>query len=144
MLLKYSILQSIMSLLIKNASDARETKYCNTIRMVVEYRGHATNAEILSDVRRVFPSISATTIHRATARLAVRGELGHAPSDSKGAMRYDTNLTAHDHFMCVRCGKLLDIDVANDVIPIIERQLEPCEVVGNITVSGLCGCCLTS
>ncbi|NCU37578.1 hypothetical protein EOL96_00740 [Candidatus Saccharibacteria bacterium] len=119
----------------------RETKYCNTIRMVVEYRGHATNAEVHADVCRIFPNVSATTVHRATARLASRGELGVAPADAQGAMRYDANLEPHDHFMCVRCGLLRDITIAQDVLPLITQKLEGCEISGNITISGICRKC---
>lgn len=119
----------------------RETKYCNTIRMVLERKGHATNADILTDVRRIFPKVTATTIHRATARLASRGELQLAPPDNQGAMRYDVTVVPHDHFVCVRCDMLRDLDIASEVIPILKSRLGGCEITGNITVSGVCQGC---
>lgn len=120
---------------------SRETKYCNTIRMVMKYLGHATNAEILHDVQRIFPGVSATTIHRATARLASRGELQTAPPDKQGAMRYDITVKPHDHFVCVRCDMVRDIDIADEVIPIIESRLGGCGIAGNITIAGVCQAC---
>lgn len=119
----------------------RETKYCNTIRQIMARRGHATNAEILSEVQQTFPTVSSTTIHRATARLASRGELAVAPADAQGAMRYDANLEAHDHFMCERCGTLRDVTIAEKIIPAVEAELDGCSISGRITIMGTCKLC---
>lgn len=119
----------------------RETKYCNTIRQIMTKRGHATNAEILNDIQQTFPTVSSTTIHRATARLASRGELAVAPADTQGAMRYDANLEAHDHFMCDRCGTLRDVTIAEAIIPAVEAELDGCSISGRITIQGICKHC---
>lgn len=122
-------------------SHSRDTKYCQAIAQYMLRAGHATNAMILSELRKDFPSLSATTVHRATARLASRGELGIAPADPNGSMRYDGNLANHDHFMCSSCGRLRDVQVANEIRPLIESQLDGCKISGQITVSGICKKC---
>lgn len=121
----------------------RQTKYCMQIEEIVKNLGHASNAQILTELHKVYPEVSATTVHRATARLAARGELGVGPADLGGAMRYDANLVPHDHFLCVHCGLLRDVDIANHVAPLLEQAIEGCNVSGRITISGTCKACTT-
>ena len=119
----------------------RESKYCDGIRQSVEKLGHATNVMILEEMRKSFPNISATTVHRATARLAARGELLAAPADTHGAMRYEAVKPAHDHFMCVVCGRVQDIDIVDEIVEIIQGKLDNCYPSGRVVISGTCGYC---
>lgn len=119
----------------------RQTKYCQAIAEVMQRCGHATNAELLAELRREFPDLSATTVHRATARLAERGELALAPPAQSGAMRYDTNTIAHDHFSCTECGLLVDADIADEVSDLLAGSIKGCRMSGRIVVSGVCKQC---
>jgi Fe2+ or Zn2+ uptake regulation protein len=121
----------------------RQTKYCVQIEEIIKRLGHASNAQILIELNKIYPGVSTTTVHRATARLAARGELGVGPVDLGGAMRYDANVTPHDHFLCVRCGLLRDADIARHVAPLLEDTIEGCRVSGRITISGTCKACNT-
>ena len=120
---------------------SRQTKYCTEIEEIVKRLGHASNAQILAALHISYPDVSATTVHRATARLAGRGELGIAPVDSGGAMRYDANTVPHDHFLCEHCGLLRDVDIASHIGPLLEDAIEGCRVSGRITISGTCKTC---
>lgn len=122
-------------------SQGRESRYCDIVRVSLVRLGHATNAMLLREVRKTYPRVSATTIHRVTARLAARGELMPSPANLQGAMRYETNKAAHDHFMCTVCGKLHDIDIANEVTKLFEEKLLDCRPSGRVVVSGTCGTC---
>lgn len=119
----------------------RESKYCDAIRSTVAHFGHATNAQILAKLQEQYPDLSATTVHRATARLASRGEIGVAPADTQGAMRYDSLAEPHDHFMCSSCGNLRNVDVVEEVASVVEEKLDGCEISGRITISGVCKMC---
>jgi hypothetical protein len=48
------------------AIPQRQTKYCQAIENVLAECGHATNAELLIELQKSFPDVSATTVHRAT------------------------------------------------------------------------------
>jgi len=119
----------------------RQTKYCQAIEEIMNSLGHATNADILAELRKTYPTVSATTVHRATARLAARGALGLAPASNDGCMRYDTNPGPHDHFECVSCGILRDTDVKDKVVPILESSIGDCHISGRLTISGTCKQC---
>ncbi len=123
--------------------QTRQTKYCTQIERIIAEFGHASNAEILAELHQTFPDVSATTVHRATARLASRGEISLAPADPTGAMRYDSNTTPHDHFMCTHCGLLRDVDIADKVRPLLMAEIDGCDISSRITVSGTCKTCTT-
>lgn len=122
----------------------RQTKYCLAIEQALGVLGHATNAELLAGLRETFPGLSATTVHRATARLASRGTIAIAPPSRDGAMRYDANTSHHDHFQCSSCGMLRDTDIKDKVIPLLEASIHGCSISGRLTISGTCKKCIRS
>ena len=125
----------------KTQSQVRQSKYCTAILAEITRLGHATNAELLSAMRHYYPNVSATTVHRATTRLASRGEIGFAPSDTSGAMRYDAQVTPHDHFQCTQCGRLRDIDIVEHIRPMLQAAASDCIPTGRLTISGSCKKC---
>ena len=126
------------------AVTPRQTKYCRAIESMLSTVGHATNAELLDELRKSYPDLSATTMHRATARLASRSEIALAPPASDGSMRYDTNTTPHDHFMCSSCGILRDTNIKDRITPILESSIGDCSISGRLTINGICKNCKES
>ena len=120
----------------------RQTKYCRDIVDLLHKRGHASNTELLTALRRKYPELSATTVHRATARLAAREQIALAPPDKGGAMRYDANVQLHDHFICQTCERVRDIDIAEKVIPEVNKALGACKVTGRLVIYGSCDSCI--
>lgn len=119
----------------------RQTKYCQALESLLAECGHATNAQLLARLREHYPELSATTVHRATARLAQRGVIATAPATIAGTMRYDTNRTPHDHFMCSACGMLRDTDVKDQLVSLLESSIADCHISGRLTISGKCTKC---
>lgn len=122
-------------------TSPRQSKYCLQIAAIINEIGHASNVQILQILQQRYPDVSATTVHRATARLASRGELGIAPNDLNGAMRYDANTQPHDHFLCASCGMLKDVDIADQVAKLLQQTIAGCGASGRITISGTCKQC---
>lgn len=122
---------------------SRETKYSKELLSAITLRSHATNAELLLDLKTMFPEVSATTIHRATARLLDRGKVREAP-DTHGAMRFDALVTAHDHFICNGCDGIRNLDIATTLLPTISEALGGCKITGRLVIYGTCEKCLTA
>lgn len=120
----------------------RQTKYCLAIRQELTVLGHATNARLLDNLRQTYPTLSATTVHRATARLASRGHIAIAPSARDGSAQYDVNTKPHDHFQCSECGLLKDTDIKDKIIPVLESSIGDCSISGQLTISGICKKCI--
>lgn len=125
----------------KPAIQARQSKYCDAILIELQHKGHASNAQLLDSLRSTYPGLSATTVHRATARLEERGEIALGPADKQGAMRYDANTTPHDHFVCSKCDTMRDADIAQEVSAILKDKIVGCGVAGNLTIHGICKEC---
>jgi Fe2+ or Zn2+ uptake regulation protein len=119
----------------------RQTKYCQAIESLLASLGHATNTRLLMELRKLYPDVSATTVHRATARLALQGKIAVAPAAKDGSMCYDTNVVPHDHFQCTSCGTLRDTDVKDSVASILESSLDDCRISGRLTIGGICKQC---
>jgi Fur family transcriptional regulator, peroxide stress response regulator len=119
----------------------RQSKYCQEIMRVMQGLKHATNAELHTSLKQKYPELSATTVHRATARLAERGNLCIAPPANDGSVRYDANIKPHDHFMCTKCGFVQDINIKDSIMPILESSIKECCLTGSLTIGGTCKSC---
>lgn len=122
-------------------ADRRTTKYVTEVKRVIQLRGHASNAEIVNDLRVKFPNISATTVHRVTGRLHEDEEIRKGPTMLDGSVRYDANVEKHDHFMCTMCGNVRDVEIPKTCLSIIKCNLDDCTISGPLTISGVCKNC---
>jgi Fur family transcriptional regulator, peroxide stress response regulator len=68
---------------------------------------HPSAADVYRRVRRRLPRVSLATVYRNLRMLAAEGFL-RARAHASG-MRFDGNTAAHDHFTCVRCGRIFDV-----------------------------------
>ena len=69
---------------------------------------HPTAEMIFTDIRESYPRISLGTVYRNLALLSELGEILHIPVE-EGADRYDGRMEPHSHFICRRCGAILDL-----------------------------------
>lgn len=123
-------------------TQKRTTKYVVAVKDYLAEVGHASNSEILEDLRQIYKDLSATTIHRITTRLLERGEIALAPVANDNSMRFDANINPHDHFKCTECGLLRDANIKNQIQPILEDSIGGgCSISGRLTIAGLCNKC---
>ena len=123
------------------SSDARQTKYTQAVIDCLNAGKHLSNNQLLERLRLTFPEISATTVHRITLRLSQRGVIGLAPATINGFLRYDANIKPHDHFVCLECDQIKDLDIKQNVMPYLKAELNDCDLKGRITISGVCRMC---
>jgi len=69
---------------------------------------HPTAVQVHEDVQRRLPGVSRMTVYRALAWLVRLGVVAkvHHPD---GVARFDPQTKRHDHIVCLRCGRLLDL-----------------------------------
>lgn len=120
----------------------RRSRYVSAVRQSLQYFGHATNAELTDDLRRSYPHLSDTTVHRITQRLLEDKEVQLVGHDETGAMIFDANTAAHDHFECSLCGQLYDISVPSSCRRDIRSTIGVCRLNGPLKVVGECKKCL--
>jgi len=75
---------------------------------------HPTAECVYNQVRRAIPRVSLGTVYRNLQLLVADGRL---KAWSRGrTTRYDADVNPHDHFVCLGCGLLLDIERAPEAI----------------------------
>ena len=80
---------------------------------------HMTADEIYQKARAEYPMLSPATVYRNMEQLVEAGLLTHL--DLGGlSTRYDTNLDDHHHFVCGKCGKVMDVYLKD-----IRYELDP-------------------
>lgn len=124
--------------------NPRQTKYAKAVLEVLQELKHATNLELLQEVQKMYPEVSATTIHRVSARLKERGVLSCAPKSSNGSERYDISPEPHHHFMCVSCSRICDVPETPEARAAIDQLKElsgECAIAGTLIMRGICKKC---
>ena len=72
-------------------------------------KDHPTADTVYENVRLVYPSISLGTVYRNLSLLSEIGEIRKLESFG-GSDRFDARTDPHCHFMCSKCGRVLDMD----------------------------------
>ena len=123
--------------------DLRLTKQREVVLQVIRIsEEHLTANEVFDKAKQLLPSISFATVYNSLRYLkeaSLIGEIGFG----NGASRFDSLTSRHDHAICTKCGKLVDmeIDLPNEVVHLATKfskfKVESIE----LTLRGLCPEC---
>jgi len=69
---------------------------------------HPTAEDIYLHVSQRFPSMSLATVYNTLEALKEKGLVTELNVEG-GKKRFDPNLKPHHHFICTKCGKIIDI-----------------------------------
>lgn len=83
---------------------------------------HPTIQDLHVAVRQQYPRVSKFTVYRAMNAMEAAG-LVRRIAVWKGCVRYDGELTAHAHFLCETCGRVMDV-AGHDLARIAETLFE--------------------
>ena len=119
----------------------RKTPQTLLIRDLLMQKGHATNQELAAEARKIYPSMTNTTVHRITARLVDINLASYAPS-LHNVKVIDANIESHDHFVCRACNRVFDISLSDDAFESLQRQLPGKLSRNNVLVAGVCERCV--
>ena len=80
------------------------------LRAIRDSNVHLTANEIFLAAKGLLPGISFATVYNSLRYLK---EIGHIAEIrfGKGASRFDRITDRHDHALCTKCGKLVDIEL---------------------------------
>ena len=81
---------------------------------------HPTADEVYIHVKEEFPNISLGTVYRNLNLLTDIGEALKI-STPNGGDRFDGRLEPHNHFLCTKCGRLLDLELDMNSIEEVNR-----------------------
>ena len=83
-----------------------------------KHENHPTVEMIHENLVKEIPTISKTTIYNTLNALLEKGII-HAITITGTETRYDHKVFPHHHFLCKRCGKIIDIDIK---CPYVEKK----------------------
>lgn len=80
------------------------------LRVIRDEPEHLTAGEIFDKAKQLLPTISFATVYNSLRYLMNAGHIAEI-SFGNGASRFDSKITRHDHALCVKCGKLVDMEI---------------------------------
>lgn len=94
------------------AGRQRSTRQLDAVYDVLcESTAHPTAEQVYRAVRTRVPAVSRGTVYRNLAKLVGAGRVRIVHVHDRCA-RYDARLDLHDHFLCLGCTMLLDVEPA--------------------------------
>lgn len=131
-----------MSVII-DIKDLGLTKQREVVLQVIrDEKEHLTANEVFDKAKQLLPSISFATVYNSLRFLKDAGHIAEI-SFGNGASRFDSMTSRHDHAICTKCGKLVDmeLDLPQELVNRAAEfsQFKPESL--ELTLRGLCPDC---
>jgi len=95
----------------KEIQDLGLTKQREVVLQVIrDAESHMTANEVFAGAKQLLPSISFATVYNSLRYLKDAGHIAEIQFGN-GASRFDRMPHRHDHAICTKCGKLVDIEM---------------------------------
>ncbi|MCB1824657.1 MAG: transcriptional repressor [Candidatus Competibacteraceae bacterium] len=111
-------------------------------RIVAASEEHPSAEVVHQAVRARMPMVSLDTVYRTLWLLTDLGLLTML-GPRQGSVRFDANLEQHHHYLCTRCGRVLDFESAEfNALRIPERVKDFGQILSaHVEVRGICAAC---
>jgi Fur family transcriptional regulator, peroxide stress response regulator len=80
------------------------------LAVIRESQSHLTANEVFAEAKAKLPTISFATVYNSLRFLKEAGHIAEIQFGN-GASRFDRMTSRHDHAICTKCGKLVDIEM---------------------------------
>jgi len=101
---------------------------------------HPSAADIYRNVSRVFPTMALATVYNTLRALKEQENVRELSIDS-GKGRFDPDTEDHNHLICVKCRKIVDIR-GDFSLHLPEDDRQGFEIMGNhVDFYGVCPAC---
>lgn len=92
---------------------------------------HPTAYDVFERVRTISPGIGPATVYRSLSLLVESGQALELSLADGSSARYDANTARHDHLVCERCHRAVDIQT-----PVSRATLSGVESTSGFVVTG--------
>ena len=124
-----------------NYKTSQKQAIFDTVKLA---KNHPTAQEVYEAVRKSVPKMSFATVYRNLAQLAKDGKIAEVQFvDNK--KRYEALLHPHQHFICRKCGRIIDMELSKLLNVEETVQKMQCHKVEsfNLELMGTCAKCLS-
>ena len=112
------------------------------LRVIRDEKEHLTANEVFDKAKQLLPSISFATVYNSLRYLKEAEHIAEIRFGN-GASRFDSMTSRHDHAICTKCGKLVDmeIELPPEIISFAAEfsQFQPESL--ELTLRGICPDC---
>ncbi len=125
----------------KNLGLTRQRKV--VLQVIRQSEQHLTANEVYDRAKRILPTISFATVYNSLRFLKDAGYIAEIRFGN-GASRFDKKVLRHDHALCVKCGKLIDIELSfpEEMVELASRLSGFKPESFEFTLHGVCPECL--
>jgi Fur family transcriptional regulator, peroxide stress response regulator len=110
------------------------------LRYLEANREHPSAADIYHAVSKDFPTMSLATVYNTLKALMALKNIREISIDSE-KRRFDPDTGDHDHLICVKCRKIVDIQ-GDFSFHVPESERHGFEIIGNcVDFYGICPSC---
>ena len=113
------------------------------LQVITDAEEHPTANEVFDRAKQLLPGISFATVYNSLRYLKEAGHIAEI-SFGSGASRFDSMTSRHDHAICTRCGRLIDmeIDLPEEIVKLAAElsKFKPESI--ELTLRGLCPECV--
>ena len=85
-----------------------------TFEAVQEFSGHPSADDIYRMISAEHSTISKATVYRNLSSLCEEGRIGKVIPVGCSEAHYDHRIDRHCHAHCIKCGRVVDVDVSYD------------------------------
>lgn len=112
------------------------------LQVIREAEEHLTANEVFDKAKQLLPSISFATVYNSLRYLKDAGHIAEI-SFGNGASRFDSMTSRHDHALCTKCGKLVDmeLDLPVELVKLAAEYSKFKPESLELTLRGLCPNC---
>lgn len=132
-----------ISELLSNAGIRPSVQRMAVMRYIISHRTHPSAEEIFAALSPEMPSLSRTTVYNTLRALTDAGLVRQVEAATPDGMSHYDNglLDDHSHFVCSRCGTIIDLDSPAIELP----RSELFKAVSATTIyRGSCARCMAS
>ena len=106
--------------ILKDHSIKITSQRLEILKYLDEHHTHPNVEEIYSELKKKHPSLSRTTVYNSLEILK-KNRIVQSLTISGSELRYDIEEDLHHHFLCKKCGAILDISIT---CPNMDRTLD--------------------
>ena len=111
-------------------------------RFALSSKEHPSAQKVYSEVKKVHPTLSLSTVYKTLQVLKELGMLQEL-SSSLSQTRFDPNVKLHINLVCLQCGTIADVNdpVGKELIRTVTSSAEFTVTKHHLDVYGLCRKC---
>lgn len=111
------------------------------LKYLMNTKTHPTAAELYNMIKQDYENIGQATVYRNLKQLEEQNMI-IIVSSKNNIKRYDGNINYHNHFICEKCGKVIDVmDETKIDTDVIEKNNNVKILNTKITYEGICNKC---